>query len=711
MSTIPISEIVQVTPNVLTTGGRGVDMIGLLLTTSWRVPVGAVSSFATADDVGNFFGFSSDEYNAGVKYFDGFENSNVKPGSVLFAQYPTAAVAAYLRGGNTGLTLAQLQALNGTLTLTVDGSSQTATVDLSIAASFSAGAALIETALNSASSFTGSIDPNVVVGRIDPNAGTASISGTTMTVTAVASGAFAPGQEVVGDDVAAGTTIVAQLTGTAGSTGTYQVSISQEVASGDVTSTGATLTVASVTGGALDVGQTLEGTDVEADTTIVAFLTGTGGTGKYAVDIEQTVDAGTTITASGGLLTVTAVASGTLGVGDVLAGAGITAGNHVTSFKSGTGGTGTYFMSVGDTVGSEAMTVAGASVAVTYDSVSASFKIASGTTGTNSTITAATGTLAEPLRLTVVEGAVLSQGADAAAPSAFMTSVAEITQNWAGFATVFDPDVSGNANKLAFASWTTSKNNRFAYVCWDADLSPSTSSPATSSLGYLLQQGDYSGTCLVGRDSNGTVDATYAAFILGIMASLDFAETNGRATFSFRRQSGLLATCSDASAAANLAANGYNFYGAYAGASEQFVFLRPGSVSGIFRWMDSYVNEIWFNSELQSALVNLLLQEKSIPYNVDGYALIQAALQDPVNAALNFGAIRPGVTLSSSQAASVNNAAGVKISDTLQDQGYYVQVKDASPEVRVARGSPPCTIWYMDGQSVQTINLASVNVQ
>ncbi len=65
---------------------------------------------------------------------------------------------------------------------------------------------------------------------------TASISGTTMTVTAFSSGAgtLAAGEGLVGANITAGTTIVQQLTGTAGNTGTYQVTITQTAASGTV---------------------------------------------------------------------------------------------------------------------------------------------------------------------------------------------------------------------------------------------------------------------------------------------------------------------------------------------------------------------------------------------------------------------------------------------------------------------------------------------
>ncbi len=107
----------------------------------------------------------------------------------------------------------------------------------------------------------------------------------------------------------------------------------------------------------------------------------------------------------------------------------------------------------------------------------------------------------------------------------------------------------------------------------------------------------------------------------------------------------------------------------------------------------------------------LLKNAKSIPYNAAGYGLIRASLLDPINQGLNFGAFRPGVTLSQLQIAEVNNAAGKKIDDVLSTQGWYLQVKDALPQVRAVRGSPPITFWYMDGQSVQKLNLASVEVQ
>ncbi len=67
------------------------------------------------------------------------------------------------------------------------------------------------------------------------------------------------------------------------------------VVTGSITLT--TLDVTAVTSGVLSIGQTITGTGVSADTRIVAFLTGTGGTGTYTVDVSQTV-LSTTITAT-----------------------------------------------------------------------------------------------------------------------------------------------------------------------------------------------------------------------------------------------------------------------------------------------------------------------------------------------------------------------------------------------------------------------------
>jgi len=128
---------------------------------------------------------------------------------------------------------------------------------------------------------------------------TGSISGTTLTVTAVSSGTIAANQSLSGVGVTSETVITALGTGTGG-VGTYTVNLSQTLASGSLNSstvgakftaaiTGTTMTVSAVTSGTIYLGQTVQGTGVTAGTIVSAFVSGTGGIGTYTVSASQTV--------------------------------------------------------------------------------------------------------------------------------------------------------------------------------------------------------------------------------------------------------------------------------------------------------------------------------------------------------------------------------------------------------------------------------------
>lgn len=133
---------------------------------------------------------------------------------------------------------------------------------------------------------------------------TGSIADDVLTVTAVGSGTLVAGGTLSGTNVATGTKIVSQLSGTAGGVGTYRVSIpNQTVASTTISETYGTLTVSAVASGSLGIGDVITGTGVTAGSTIRQQLTGAaGGTGTYAVDPTQTAGS-TTITVYGNIET------------------------------------------------------------------------------------------------------------------------------------------------------------------------------------------------------------------------------------------------------------------------------------------------------------------------------------------------------------------------------------------------------------------------
>lgn len=240
---------------------------------------------------------------------------------------------------------------------------------------------------------------------------TGSIAGTTLTVSALSSGAIVVGQTIsdLTGALLANTVITGLGTG-AGDIGTYSVSQVQNVASeamtasspsisvqrarigsvlyavqyvpaiaalgswaqvasiqiGSVNTTdavvvghinGNTLNVVSVTSGAVVVGDYLYDSPglIPNGTTITVFGSGTGGTGTYTVNNPITLGATFTGTGAGTNLTVTAV-TGVLAVGQILFGSGVPGGTTILSQTSGTpGGAGVYVTSGATTSSSAAL--------------------------------------------------------------------------------------------------------------------------------------------------------------------------------------------------------------------------------------------------------------------------------------------------------------------------------------------------------------------
>jgi hypothetical protein len=146
---IPLNYDIRINPRVLQTGGSAFALNAVILVENALLPTNTLKQFANADDVGAYFDTTSEAYKMAAVYFKGPDISLSKPNTLYFYRYTPNDTAAYLRGGRvSGLTLAQLQALSGTLTLTVDATTATtASITLTGVASFSAAATAIQTAI------------------------------------------------------------------------------------------------------------------------------------------------------------------------------------------------------------------------------------------------------------------------------------------------------------------------------------------------------------------------------------------------------------------------------------------------------------------------------------------------------------------------------------------------------------------------------------
>ncbi len=123
---------------------------------------------------------------------------------------------------------------------------------------------------------------------------TGSVAGNVMTTTVVTGDPIVIGTQLSGTGVVTGSEVVKQLTGTAGGVGTYLLNIGEQtVASTAITGTYGLLTIGGTLTGTFAVGQTLAGSATPtANTHIRALGTGTGGAGTYYVDVTQTVNSG-----------------------------------------------------------------------------------------------------------------------------------------------------------------------------------------------------------------------------------------------------------------------------------------------------------------------------------------------------------------------------------------------------------------------------------
>ena len=228
---------------------------------------------------------------------------------------------------------------------------------------------------------------------------------------------------------------------------------------------------------------------------------------------------------------------------------------------------------------------------VSWSSVTSQFVFTSNTTGVNSTITFGSGTIATNLLVTQAAGAVLSQGAAEDTPSVAMNRIWGLSQNWASMSTMFEPSLP---DKEAFAAWFSEQDDEVLYVAWDSDSQASVQG-STEPFGVVAKTNKYNGVICIGGDpalgSLAPLVINVAAFVQGMIASINYSQTNGRITLAGKsaQSAAVLPTCANLQTYQNLLANGYNCYGSFASRNAGFTFFSNGNMPGEFPWADQYI--------------------------------------------------------------------------------------------------------------------------
>ena len=149
---------------------------------------------------------------------------------------------------------------------------------------------------------------------------TASGSGTNLTVSAV-TGLISIGETLgTTTGIPAGTTIVSQTSGTTGGAGVYVTSVATTISAATATSFGNVLNVTAVASGSLDIGESVTGTGIPAGAVLDSQISGaSGGVGVYALSVPATAyAASTTVTSVGGVAATGWKAQSAAAVGELV---------------------------------------------------------------------------------------------------------------------------------------------------------------------------------------------------------------------------------------------------------------------------------------------------------------------------------------------------------------------------------------------------------
>jgi len=307
------------------------------------------------------------------------------------------------------------------------------------------------------------------------------------------------------------------------------------------------------------------------------------------------------------------------------------------------------------------------------------------------------------LGLTESAGAIISDPHTGnIAISDVMDNICLDTENWLSFTTDWLPDLN---SRLEFGAWNSSKYNgaRFIYCEYDTDGAVLTAASNADFASLAAENGYVAILPIYGQ-------LAHAMFALSCGAAVNRAETNGRYALAGKHQAGLPVTIDNSLDFDILITKGYSCYADFATAGNRFRWFQNGAILGPYKWFDALQGHVWLNDNIQVNSASIIDQIKAFPYNNDGFAMIDSALSEAANLALNNGVATRGVMISDSQKNLILAELGQDISDTLFAAGFYNHIVAPTADIRLNRGSPIVRFYYNDGGVIQKIDVISSSI-
>lgn len=312
------------------------------------------------------------------------------------------------------------------------------------------------------------------------------------------------------------------------------------------------------------------------------------------------------------------------------------------------------------TLGEEAFT--GATVA--YDATKGVFKLTGGIAGDcpiEVASAAASGTdLSALLRWNADNKPVISNGVNARSLTQFLDNDSQLSNNFGSFAFF---SITAQADIVEIAQWNHNKNAQYMY-------SLSVNASNYESIQEAVK--NFDGVALTYDIHNDM--AYYMPMVL--MAITNYDETDGVINYMFKKFPNDLPSVIDDATSDTLDNLKINYLGSTSQSNTTLSFYQPGYLQGSVSDMGVYANEIWLKDYVVTAGLQLLINKKRVPANINGKNMFIAVLQEAANKAINNGTIDLGKTLNASEIAYVTSIANgdVNAYKGVEQNGYWYNV-------------------------------------
>lgn len=332
-----------------------------------------------------------------------------------------------------------------------------------------------------------------------------------------------------------------------------------------------------------------------------------------------------------------------------------------------------------------------ASSTVTYDAISASFNLVTGSTGTadiSVTSTALTSLLGWGV------SAIFSPGSAVQTPLDALRAAEEVTDSFGSFS--YDATLTTD-EIVDVAQYNATLNVKYMYLQPVTSVTANTVAAATlsiKSIGLIL---------------NGTAGQYKESIVQAIMAATNYQRRNASPNYMYRQQSGLTADVTTNALANTYDALRVNYYGQTSNAGQlieffQRAFLMGGATDPLD--MSVHANEQWLKAYLTARLLSMQLTLGKIPANNTGRGYVVRQVVEAANLGLLNGTILAGKAYTTAQKIAVEQLTGDPNAwMDLQNNGYWVnaEIVERTGESGVTEYVCQYTLAYGKGDSVRKV--------